>query len=351
MRQKNKVELVGDGLENPFNALAMLDAAKMFDTTCVFRDRMNLTSAWEAEMGGEQLLSYIDQESLETMYSPLLALDNLKNAQPIYGFQLPSESRAALVAGNERLGISSKISTTANHALLIPMVSKKVNCINVAAACAVSLYYLSFGLKGRMQIRKDPQKRRPELLFVGGKDHVELGSAIRSATAFGWTRLFLEDRHHAWFGADRLQTSESRGAARRSKNSIRVVPTTSDNKYFFREAVVVTCAERGDPLHQIDLARGEHQAIIVCDESDGFTDESWSRVAESVKYARIHTPGAQYGYHFRHFASIVLAEVARQVGQKSLWTPSKQEQLYESSLKLLVDEKGEEIFLEDLENY
>lgn len=350
MRVKNKIELVGDGLENPFNALAMLNAAAMFQTTCVFRDRMDLASNWSAEIGNEVVLPFIEQDGLDC-YSPLIALDNLKNAQPVYGFQLPQQSKAALVAGNERLGLSSKVASSADHALVIPMISKKVTCINVAAASAVSLYYLSFGLKGKMQIRKEPQKRRPEIVFIGGSDHVELGSSIRSAAAFGWTRLFLEDRHNAWFGADRLQTSESRGAARRSKNSIRIVPADRDNRYFFAEAVVVTTEDKGEPLYQVDLARGENQVIVIPDESAGALNESLERIAPKIKYARIQVGDAAYRYHFRHFASIALAEVARQVGQKSLWTPSRQAQTYQSALKTLLEERGEEVFLDELAAY
>lgn len=353
MKIKHKVELVGDGLENPVNALAMLDAARMFESSCVFRDRMNLAASWSADQGYGQSIPSIDEDYLEKSYQPLIALDNLKNAQPVFGFQLPANARAGLVAGNERLGISTKVSSSADHALLIPMVSKKVNCINVAAACAVSLYYLSFGLKGKMQIRKDPGSRRPELLVVGGQDHVELGSSIRSAAAFGWTRMFLEDEQCAWFGSNRSQIAESRGAARRSKNSIRVVPTTPDHRFLFREAVVITRGDCGEPLHQLDLARGDQQVIILCDEEKMQANErSWSNVAESIIYGRIHaTESESYKYHFRHFSSIAMAEITRQVGQKALWTPSRQQQTYHSALKLLVEEKGEEYLLEELFDY
>ena len=93
-----------------------------------------------------------------------------------------------------------------------------LNTLNVAAATGVALYYLSAGFGGKLQITSHPEKRRPEILFMAAGDHIELGSAIRSAGAFGWNRLFLEDREKIWFGCDRVTRSEGRGAAKRGRN-------------------------------------------------------------------------------------------------------------------------------------
>ncbi|MGH3489441.1 MAG: hypothetical protein ACRDP8_16245 [Actinopolymorphaceae bacterium] len=69
-----------------------------------------------------------------------------------------------------------------------------------------------------------PRKRRPELFIVGGADHVELGSAIRSAGAFGWERAILDDRAGAWFGSPRAVRTEGRAAARSYRNPIKLMP-------------------------------------------------------------------------------------------------------------------------------
>lgn len=95
----------------------------------------------------------------------------------------------------------------------IPMVSRRINCLNVAAAAGVGLYYLTRGRGVRTRTGGNPEKRRPELLLVGGEDHVELGSAIRSVCAFGWRSCLIDDRHGVWFGSDRRQFTKCQYAS------------------------------------------------------------------------------------------------------------------------------------------
>ncbi len=189
---------------------------------------------------------------------------------------------------------------------------------------------------------------------MGAGDHIELGSAIRSAGAFGWNRLFLEDREGIWFGCNRIVRSEGRGAARRGRNSIRLVPVGTDNNYAFKECVVVSSKE-GVPLNKADLTQGPQQVIVIADENRlDFSHEDWSRFATKVQFVRIEVPSSDYVYRYRLFASIALAEIARQVGQKSaarITRPGRQGPVYESSLQVIAETHGEEVFLEDLEVY
>lgn len=340
MKASNRVILIGDGIENPFNVDAMVHAADMFATSCLFHNPMtpNVPS--------------VSCEHVSDNYSPVIALENWKNAHSLYGFQLPAQAQVAVIAGNERRGISRNMANVATQALSIPMISKRMNCINVAAASAVALYYLSYGFKGKMQIRKELPKKRPEILLVSGSDHAELGSAIRSAAAFGWSRAFIEDRYSVWFGCNRVKRSEGRAAARRGRNPIRLIPCKPDHQYFFREAVIVTTADLGISLPKVDICRGPQQVVIIPDESEiKVQAEHWDRVADKVTFAQIQLPVKSFAYHYRHLASITLAEISRQVGLKSLWKPTRQEPLYESSLKLLSEDKGEEVLLEDLADY
>jgi SpoU rRNA Methylase family len=344
MKLRHRVDLIGDGIENPFNIEAMIHAAEMFGSSCLF----NRLPAGDITNGA----SAITCVEIGQSYSPVLALENWKNVQVLYGYELQENTRAALVAGNERQGISREVAAASTHAICIPMISKRLNCINVAAASAVGLYYLSYGFKGRMQTRSAPEKKRPEILLVGGIEHAELGSAIRSAAALGWNRMFIEDRSQVWFGCDRITKSEGRAAARRGRNPIRLIPCQPDHRYLFREAVIVTTKNLGDVLPKVDLCRGPQQTIIIADENQIDVEaERWNRVAERITFAQIEVPAATFRYHYRHLASIALAEISRQVGQKALWKPAKQEPLYESSLKLLSEEVGEAVFLEDLEEY
>lgn len=340
MKEARKITLIGDGIENAFNVEAMIHAAEMFGMGCLFRNPIdeNYTS--------------VSCDEIKEAFAPVIALDNWKNAHVLYGYSLPTGTAAAVVTGNERHGISREVTAVATQAISIPMSSRQLNCINVAAAGAVALYYLSHGFKGKMQIRSEPQKKRPEVILIGGANHAELGSAIRSTAAFGWNRSFIEDRASVWFGCDRVTRSEGRAAARRGRNQIRLIPCRQNHEYFFREAVVVTTKNIGEPLPKVDLARGAQQAIVIADESCiDVEGESWSRVAEKVTFARIELPVEVFPYHFRHLSSIALAEVSRQVGQKALWKPTRQLPLYESSLKLLSEQVGEEVLLEDLAQY
>lgn len=340
MKSSRKITLVGDCIENSFNVEAMIHAAEMFGMECVFCNPI------------DDQCSSISSEDVKQNYSPVLALDNWKNAHVLYGYELPSNASAAVIAGNERRGISREMTDVATHAISIPMISRQLNCINVAAAGAVALYYLSHGLRGRMQIRSEPQKKRPEIVIVGGENHAELGSAIRSTAAFGWNRAFIEDRSSVWFGCDRVTKSEGRAAARRGRNQIRLIPCKRKHQYYFREAVIITTKDLGVALPKADLCRGAKQAIVIADESNiNVESEDWTGVAEKVSFAQIETKVKDVPYHFRHLSSIALAEVSRQVGQKALWKPTKQGPLYESSLKLLSDEVGEEVSLEDLAEY
>jgi len=345
MKVRHRVDLIGDGIENPFNIEAMMHAAQMFDSRCLFN---------ALPVGGEIAdgALAITSAQISQSYAPVLALENWKNVHVLYGYELPQQAHAAVVAGNERQGISRQVACVSTQAICIPMISKRLNCINVAAASAVALYYLCYGLRGRMQIRSEPQKKRPEIIFVAGTEHAELGSSIRSGAALGWNRIFIEDRCQVWFGCDRVTKSEGRAAARRGRNPIRLIPCDRDHRYLFGEAVVVTTKNLGNPLPKTDLCRGPQQAVIIADESQIDVEaENWQRVAQRVSFAQIEVPVTSFSYHYRHLASIALAEISRQVGQKALWKPAKQEPLYESSLILLAQELGEEVFLEDLEDY
>lgn len=325
------VTLVGDGIENPFNARVMQAAAAMFGGPCRFRDR----------------------EDLAATYAPLIALDNVPGAQPVYGFRPPRGPRPALVAGNERHGISREVLKLASHKVMIPMAGRRLNTINVAAASGVALYYLSRGGGGPLQVAAHPQKRRPELL-LGAADHVEIGSAIRSAGAFGWERVLVQDRAGVWFGAPRHVTAEGRGAARRHRNPIRLIPDVPETSYAFTDVWVVT-SRRGDlPLSRANLAAGPKGLLVVPDETAVDLDtEPWDRLGARVRFTHLDLPARSFPYHYRLIASIALAEAARQVGQKARvpGRPPRAEPLYDRALTVLAAEMGETVDLEELEAY
>jgi tRNA G18 (ribose-2'-O)-methylase SpoU len=353
--KRTPITLVGDGIENPGNALTMIHAAAMFGSDCVFRDRGGLAGTWPGPPAGETTLSLISPDDLSARYSPVVALDNLDGAAMLHGFRINGGPRPAVVAGNERTGISREIHSKASAAVQIPMVSRRLNCLNVAAASAVALYYLSRGGEGKLQSRGSPEQRRPEVMLVGGADPIELGSAIRSAGAFGWERLLVEDRAGVWFGGNRVTQSESRAAARRQRNPIHLIPTEAGRHFPFEEAWVVTTRQTDTSIHRANLARGPRQLIVLPDESAlELEREDWERLAKVVKFVHLDLPCGEFRYHYRLIASIALAEVARQVGQKSRPDSDRARRpgpLYDRSLKLLMEEKGDVVYLEDLDCY
>ncbi len=359
------ITLVGDGIENPWNARTLIDAAALFGGGCVFRDRSGLAGAWRATPGAQDGLRLVSRDDLARDYAPIVALDTLDGAEEIYGFRLTDgpAPAPALIVGNERRGIARDLLAVADRVARIPLPSRHLGSLNVAAAGAVALYYLMRGGGAKLQPRDQPARRRPELLLIGGADHVELGSAIRSAGAFGWERILVEDRAEAWFGADRVTRSERRAAARRGRNPIRLIPAAPDERYAFEEVCVVTTGHGDTPLHRANLARGPRQLIVLPDESQiDLAAERWARLGAAVRFVHLDLPSQvpipPERYHFRLGATIALAEAARQVGQRARPPVEREEPrsrrhvpFYDRALALLDEARGETVFLEDLEGY
>ncbi len=344
--------LVGDGIENPWNARVMIDAAEMFGWGCAFRDRKGLLETWSAaSFEGEP--PRITREEVATLHSPVVAFENAKGAADVYGFRPATRNRLGVVVGNERRGIAKDMLAIANNAVQVPMVSRRINSLNVAAASGVAMYYLARGGGGRLQTRSEPNNNRPELLLLGATDQFELGSSVRSAAAFGWNRLFIEDRAGVWFGCDRVTRSEGRGAARRGRNPIRLVPTTDTHSFAFEEACVVTCGRDGVPIHRANLARGPRQLVVIPDESAIRTsEEDLQRLGSAVRLVHLDVPREEFVYHYRIIVTITLAEIARQVGTRARRGRGRlRPPVYDRSLRLLMTEEGETVFLDDLEAF
>lgn len=297
--------LLGDGIENPGNAAALQEAAALFHWDCGFLGEDDALPGIQA----------LPRTQAAAACSPLIALENVEDADDVYGFQPPPGARLGLVVGNERKGITRGVLDAAYQTVRIPVASRQINTLNVAAAAAIALYYLSRGGKGRLRTRPDPGRSRPELLLSGPTDAIELGSVLRSAAAFGWERAHVQDAHGVWFGTDRVTRSLGRGAARRARNGIHVLPAElAARTGRFDEVCIVTAAE-GEPIERADLARGPGQLVVLADESGGAdAAAALGRLARKVRYVRLGLPAPSAGYRFRLVASIALAEVARQVG-------------------------------------
>ena len=197
------------------------------------------------------------------------------------------------MVGNERRGLSYECARLATDKVQVPMVSHRINCLNVAAASAVALYYLCGTRVGPMATRGRPGQ-----------------PASRSAVAESRGPRGTGKRHplHCclwlWPGADRRPrrrcglAARSRRALRRpggsrarGRNEILCVPCPSGASHGFARVTVVTTHPIGFPLHRVNLARGPGQLIVLADErSVDQASETWSRLGKEVEFCAPANP-------------------------------------------------------------
>jgi hypothetical protein len=219
----------------------------------------------------------------------------------------------SVVVGNERRGVRPDVLRAAARTVQIPMPGRGVNTLNVATAAAVALYYLR-GATGRRIVRGPrPESARPGVLLAAPRDHVEAGSSLRSAAAFGWSAVAVEDRERVWFGTPRPVRAEGRAAARSHRNPLRVVPSDGPDPVYSR-IVVCSPGADGPPVHRADLT-GAGTLIVI-------PDEGWEPPPSGVlETARVDAPGVTGRY--RLVTGIVLAEAARQLGARPTGTAGR----------------------------
>jgi tRNA G18 (ribose-2'-O)-methylase SpoU len=271
------VSFYADGVENDGNLRRIDDAARLLGITCT---------------------TSIDGR--------LIAVENAPGARDIYG-RRSLRGDATIAVGNERRGISRRLLESAAETLVIPTQSRTVTTLNVAAAAAVAGWFVLHG-SGPQATARRPEHRRPALLLVGD-DHVEVGSSLRSAAAFGFRDVLLEDRQAGWFTGSPNVRREARAAARRHKNPLRVHPTSlvaSAPRY--DEIILVTASGAGPPLSRQRLTRGLRQLVVVGADPAEAPEETDRLTVASLGLRPMQSEP------LRITASIVLAEVARQVG-------------------------------------
>lgn len=347
-----KATLIGDGIENPANALVMKHAAAMFSSHCRFRDTKGLVASKGDATSANETFSPIEPAEIAGLHPRVVAFDNAPGASELYGYEAGPEF--SLLVGNERRGLSHECLKLATDKVEVPMMSRRINCLNVAAASAVALYYLCNARVGRMTVRNEPARRRPELLLMGAANQFELGSSIRSAAAFGWNRVLIEDRNQVWFGCDRAMRSEGRAAARRGKNDILCVPCDASVTHAFARVAVVTTRRTNVPLHRANLTRGASQLVVIPDESAvDAAKGDWERFEGEVEFTHLEIPATDFPYHYRLIATIALAEIARQVGQPAAMRSAREKRppFYDARIGRLAETNGELLSLHDLMQY
>jgi hypothetical protein len=302
--------LFADGVENPANLERLKDAARLLGGTC------------------------------GPIHGRLLAIENAAGARSIYG-RAPLRGSATIALGNERHGLSRATLASADETLEIPTQSRTVTTLNVAAAAAVAGWYALKG-SGPQARAARPDHRRPALLIVGD-DHVEIGSSLRSAAALGFRDVMLHDRGAAWFGGTSGQRREARAAARRYKNPLRIHRASLEDAAAFEEIIVVRHSGGDAPLQRANLARGARQLIIVGANPEEVARASQGRArVASLRIEPVDRPP------LRLVASIVLAEVARQVGRRRPAIAGPRAPRFDSVVRLMPADQVSEIDAERL---
>ena len=236
-----------------------------------------------------------------------------------------------MAVGNERRGLSIRTLERADETLVIPTQSRTVRTLNVAAAAAVAGWYVLRGSGPQAHARR-PDVRRPALLIVGS-DHVEVGSSFRSAAAFGFRDVLLDDRGAGWFGGSAATRREARGAARRHKNPLRVHRATMADLARFDDVLVVLESGKQIPLQAKRVARGRRQLVVV-----GLGGDDVDKLpAASIEVASLGL-AAGVSAPLRFVASITLAEIARQVGRRRRGPPGVPAPKFEAAVKLRTPE-------------
>lgn len=239
----------------------------------------------------------------------LIAVENTPQASVVYG-RPALRGTATLVLGHERRGVPRATLAAAEETVVIPTASRTVTTLNVAAAAAVAGWYVLRG-SGPQARAAHPGRRWPTVL-LSGDDHVEVGSSLRSAAAFGMREVLLDDRGAGWFDGPHALRREARAAARRHKNPLHVRRAPAGLADGFSEIVVITPSGPGRPVSRERFARGHRMLVVIGLAPDQVQASGDSRI-------RIATLGLRPAgcVPLRLIASIALAEIARQTGRPS----------------------------------
>jgi len=310
------LKFLPDGVENPANLARIEDVATALGGVCVLSPE-----------------------------GRLIAVENTAAAKSVYGRRSLRET-ATLAVGNERRGLSRAILNAADETVVIPPLSRAVTTLNVASAAAVAGWYVKHG-SGPQARGPHPERRRPSVL-ISGEDHVEVGSSLRSAAAFGFREVHLDDRANSWFNGEHHQMREARAAARRHKNPLRVRRATIELATRFEEVLVITAAGTAPRITREQLTHGRRQLVVIGLPTAEIPDLS----AANIKTASLALEGSD-SPPLRIVASIAMAEIARQVGQPAAQqrAPKTGGPKYSRDLKLAANDQILLVEAEELLDY
>ena len=303
MRDGSSLTLVGLDIEGDWNLPLLKNAAEL--SHACLRLVNHKTSAQSSETSFPAIADPITfVEDLRTEFDCLLACETGKISRSIYGYPAP-RGRVALLVGNELDGIPREDLRKVNQVLSIPMKQSQMSSINVAVAAAVSLYTLSHDL-ARKGIKPSRMKQSNiDVLIYGADDPSELGSLFRSIWAFGWKRVFLDDRAGIWFAKDRETILAGRAAARREKNSLAILPAGKLSLGSYGAVLVCSDGVSGTPLSRFRVPAVERLLIAFGRGKSPVTDAN-----TVMREIFVDHLSRQVEPCYRHSGSILLSYIA-----------------------------------------
>lgn len=161
---------------------------------------------------------------IRNKFSAVIACETGVKARNIFQFPSP-RGNIALVVGNEEKGIPKSVLKQCSDIVTLPMPSRSLTSVNVAASASACLYIIQRDLarQGGFQTNRRNQNIF-DLAILAPEDPAECGSIIRSAGAFGFRRVYLHDPFCSWFSDNREKITLSRAAARREVNPVHIKP-------------------------------------------------------------------------------------------------------------------------------
>ena len=305
MRDRSKnLTLIGLDIEGEWNLPLLKNAAELSDAAFRLTNQHKIPAQSSEASFPTTPDPITSVEDLRTEFDCLLACETGKISRSIYGYPAP-RGRVALLVGNELHGIPRGDLRKVDQVLSIPMKRSQMSSVNVAVAVAVSLYTLSHDLARKGIKPSRMRQSNIDVLIYGADDPSELGSLFRSMWAFGWKRVFLDDRAGIWFVKDRQTILAGRAAARREKNPLAILP--ADKLSIGSYGAVVVCSDGGSgtPLSRFRVSATERMLIVFGRGIPPVTD-----AGTVIQEIFVDHVSRQVEPCYRHSGSILLSYIA-----------------------------------------
>jgi hypothetical protein len=287
--------LVSLDTQGEWNRPLLENAAAISSAECIFASSADNSTGL---ISGAKSLDELLQD-----FRNVIACETVRDSVNIFNFPAPRE-RTAVLVGHEQTGIPRSVLKKVNSIVSIPMIGAGMSSVNVAVSAAITLYVLSRDIGRMKKVKSRLTHRDVDILINAPENPHELGSLLRSAWAFGWRRVFLNDPHGVWFSSDKNTILDSRAAARKFKNPIVVLPIEKFDSTVYDQILVCDETREGQRLSRFQIPDVRNLLIV------------YGKNCEDLRFsAPIERMFVDYVDHknspcFRHQGSIVLSFIS-----------------------------------------